>query len=96
MKLLKKLYTVKFKIAKEFGIKIDEDELNKILYKGNKFDRKKNTINYIEDYSNNSVKKSLSNYYSNNDSSFHNSNSVFNKEKEKNKENDSNDYCLIF
>ena len=101
IKLLKKLYTVKFKIAKEFGMEIDEDELNKVLYtinKGNKYDRNKNRINFIGDYSNNSIKKSLSNYYSNNNSSFQNSNSYFNsiKEKEKNKENDSNNYCLIF
>ena len=110
IKLLNKLYQVKYKIAKEYGIEIDEDEINKMISisnKGNKFERNKNKI-YNYDFngcSDNSIKKSLSNFYFNNNSSsiqksssFYNNNISNNNSniQENNKENESNNLCYIF
>ena len=107
IKLLNKLYMVKFKIAKEFGIEINEDELNKLLCKrnkGNKFEKNKNKIeNYNGDISNNSIKKSISNYNYNKSSSIHKSSSYYvnsnnSNEQDNNykKENESEGFCNIF
>jgi hypothetical protein len=110
IKLLSKLYQVKKRIAKEYGIEVDEDELNKILNttnKGNRFDKKQNKINNNYNnfnVSNNSIKKSLSNYYFNNNSTIQKSNNSFynnisnnnSNEQDNNKENESNNFCNIF
>ena len=96
IKLLSKLYQVKKRIAKEYGIEVDENELNKILNttnKCNRFEKKQNKINnnYINfNASNNSsIQKSNDSFYNN----ISNNNS---KEQENNKENESNNFCIIF
>ena len=108
IKLLKKLYIIKKKIAKDLEIEIDEDEINKMvytIYRGNKFEKNKNHLNNNNVFnqnnsnSNSNIKKSLSIYYSNNNSIRKSSNYYSDSIKSKNKENrnnDSNYFCQIF
>ena len=103
-KLLSGLYKVKINIAKEFGIEIDEEEINnffKSMNKGNKYNSNNKNYHFNEDTSNNSIKKSMSNYYFNN-SSLKKSNSfceISYKKQSKNMQNNENlsdNYCNIF
>ena len=103
IKILNKLYMIKLNIAKELGIEIDEEELNKNIFsqnKGNKYSEKNKNKknNYNSDYSSISIKKSLSNYYLNNSSSIQKSSSNFNNtnNQRNNKDNETNNYCIIF
>jgi hypothetical protein len=83
IKILNILYNIKANIAKDFGIKINEDEYDKIIYSLQKED-KENDINKI--INNNNIE--------NNDIiSNQNCNTINN---DNNKDNNSNQNCLIF
>jgi hypothetical protein len=81
IKILSILYNIKANIAKDFGIKINEDEYNKIIYS---FQKEENDINKIIN------KNSIEN---NDIISNQNSNNINN---DNNNENNSNQNCLIF
>lgn len=91
-KLLNKLFLVKGNIAKECGIEIDEEEMNKIT----NFSHKKNKNNRYNNYFNsNSQKKSYSNYYFSG-SSIQRSSSCYNNSNNNTINNENNNICQIF
>ena len=100
IKLLSALYMIKINISKDYGIEIDEDEINKMIYKahkGNKIEKNKHINNFINH--NNIIKNNLSNYYSINSSIEKSSNYYNNSIENNNKENNDNNsfgYCQIF
>ena len=81
IKILSILYNIKVNIAKDFGIKINEDEYNIIIYS---FQKEENDINKIINKNNIENNDIISNQNSNN---INNDN---------NNENNSNQNCLIF
>jgi hypothetical protein len=83
IKILNILYNIKANIAKDFGIKINEDEYDKIIYSLQKED-KENDINKIINKNNIENNDIISNQ---------NCNTINN---DNNKDNNSNQNCLIF
>ena len=79
IKILKKLYSIKINIAKELGIDIDIDEIDKIIYNKKKIKNEKKNIFEISYDNKNSIRKNIT-YIKGMDNSYLNSINHDNKE----------------